>query len=317
MGCWNQTCGLTQIHILAGEKVMVFPLVKSEADSLCYSTPFWTPFPVPFSSEYDDYGAGENSTGLGLDMVIEFLRGKLVELEVGKNKFHDIAVKRDCFDEQLFWNAIHEQRLAINTYNGDKEVRMVMIKQSIIDYLIEHNEFSLYEGYDANGSKYTKYKFADIVASLDGLLDELFVKETNLPDGISEELRAKFERLMSYKMLEQAAEAAVNKDEHNWAGRWLQFSGSHLSYGSFSSHLIESRLTELVEANDREGARELLIQHLVMRFVDSFIMSVRKFWSPQAGAGSQNASQDGYRLLAKAMTHVLDEEKARWDAEDE
>lgn len=317
MGCWNQTCGLTQIHIRAGEKVMVFPLVESHRDSMCYSTPFWTPFPIPFASEYNDYGGGENSSGLGLDMIIECLQKKLVEIEQGENKYHDIAVKREGFDEDKFWEAIHEMRLKIQSYNNaEKEVGFVMIKQSIVDYLIEHEEFSHYEGYDENGSKYTKYKFADILTTLEVVLDKLFATEDD--PSVPEELRSKLKFLMRYRALERVANEVHDADKYNWAADWLRFGGhSHLSYGAFSSSIVTEALGEYIEAGDREGARELLTQYLTMQFIDSFMMSTRKFWSPQAGAGSQNDSQGGYRLLAAAMIEVLDVEKAERDSWDE
>lgn len=319
MGCWNQTCGLTQIHIRAGEKVMVFPLVESHRDSMCYSTPFWTPFPIPFASEYNDYGGGENSSGIGLDMIIECLQKKLVEIEQGENQYHDIAVKREGFNEDLFWEAIHEMRLKIDTHGKQKEVGFVMFKQSIVDYLIEHEEFSHYEGYDKTGSKYTHYKFADVLTSLDTVLDKLFAVDEDDLDDVPEEMRAKLKQIMRrYRMVEGAANDVYEADNHNWAAEWLRYGqGSHLGYSGFSSSILEDKLGEYIDANDREGGRELLTQYLTMHFIDSFMMGTRKFWSPQAGAGSQNDSPDGYRLLAAAMTKVLDDEKAERDAWDE
>lgn len=319
MGCWNQTCGLTQIHIRAGEPVLVFPLVESPRDSLCYSTPYWTPFPIPFASEYNDYGGGENSSGLGLEMILSFLQKNLVEVEVGENEYHDIAVKRENFEEDNFWEAIHEQRLKMNSYGKEKNVGFVMIKQSIVDYLIEHEEFSHYEGYDENGSKYTKYKFADILTGLEVVLDKLFGVDDSddLGEDVPEELRSKLKFLMRYRMLERVASDIYETDEHNWAASWLRYGvGSHLGYSGFSSTIVEDKLSEYIEADDREGARVLMTQYLTMQFIDSFLMGTRKFWSPQAGAGSQNSDQGGYRLLSAAIIHVLDEEKAQWDAED-
>lgn len=318
MGCWNQTCGLTQIHIRASEEVMVFPLVESHRDSLCYSTPFWTPFPVPFMSEYNDYGAGENSSGMGLEMILTFLRKKLVEIDVGENKYHDIAVHREGFDEDKFWSAIHEQRLKIDTYQSQKEIGFVMIKKSVIDYLIEHEEFARYDGYDAeSGSKYTKYKFADVLSTLEQIIDKMFSEDEEDSD-LPEEVRAKLRHLKRYRLLEQVAGDIKDKDKNCWAAQWLGYgAGSHLSYSGFSSSIVESKLVDYIDAGDRDNARELLTQYLTMQFVDSFLMSTRKFWSPQAGAGSQNDDPDGYRLLAAAMVHVLDAEKAERDEWDD
>lgn len=60
MGSWNQTCGLSQLHIRHGQDVMVFALVKNNGhDSLCYTTPFYSPVMLPFYAKYNDYGGSE------------------------------------------------------------------------------------------------------------------------------------------------------------------------------------------------------------------------------------------------------------------
>lgn len=325
MGCWNQTCGITQLHITAGEKVMVFPLVQSPQDNLCYTTPHWTPFAIPFTSHYNDYGAGEDSSGPGLNAILKFLKENLVEVEQGKNRFHDIPVKREDFDEEKFWEAIHEQRLSVKTHYGDQyQVGMVMIKHSIVEYILEHQVYSHYEGYDRESgtSKYTKYKFADVLASAEPILDKLFDHEDLDLEDLDEEQAQRaikqYRALKRYRALEQAATAVSESDERNWAANWLRHGcPSHLRYSAFSSLAIDDALLHCVDTLDRDTAREILALFLTTVAIDEFLMETRKFWSPQAGAGSQNSSHSGYRLLMSAMSKALDDEKAEWDDEDD
>lgn len=66
MGCWNATCGVSQLPILAGEKIRVFILEPSmhsdrSPNMTCYSTDHYTPLGIPFVAEYNDYGSVENS----------------------------------------------------------------------------------------------------------------------------------------------------------------------------------------------------------------------------------------------------------------
>ena len=53
MGCWNKTCGLTNLHIKAGERAYVFVLEKDEDDSHCYTTHMYKPLLLPFETTYN------------------------------------------------------------------------------------------------------------------------------------------------------------------------------------------------------------------------------------------------------------------------
>jgi len=69
---------------MSGTPVYVFVLAKNElANDRCYSTAFYKPLLLPFYSNYDDYGGGEDSHGVGFQPIIEAILSKLVELELG------------------------------------------------------------------------------------------------------------------------------------------------------------------------------------------------------------------------------------------
>lgn len=61
MGCWNETCALTNLPIMAGDEVVVIPLVKKEG---CGKNYYWhsdaSPLTLPIEGEYDEYGSIEN-----------------------------------------------------------------------------------------------------------------------------------------------------------------------------------------------------------------------------------------------------------------
>lgn len=63
MGSYNQTCGLTQLPISSGQKVVAFILEKTyemdHATGTSYPTDLWAPFSLPLYGEYDDYGSLE------------------------------------------------------------------------------------------------------------------------------------------------------------------------------------------------------------------------------------------------------------------
>ena len=347
MGCWNQTCGLTQLHIRAGQKVMVVPLTQSLRDSLCYTTPFYTPFPVPFYAEYNDYGAGENETGVGMRLAMEHIKDQLVEVEQGENQYHDIPVKKEGFSIELFWEACHENRLHVKSvFQRDKspqEVGFVMIHMGIFEYLAEHYEFSDsdYDRHTGN-IEYFKYKLQDILNGVPAFVDAIMepdeklekIREHLVDSGKSEEEIAEFMDDFQFMMRGVCRVASVmrtrpgqgvsyqnqltNKEGFNRAADWMQHYPSHMSYSAFGAHQLDEWCRQLVKAGDRDGLIEMFSEYIRLMFIDTIMLHTRKFWSPQAGAGSQQEEADGYLKLNAAIEHILAEEKAEWeDDEDE
>lgn len=66
MGCWNGTCSISQLPILAGTKVKTILLLQSEfahgigGSGTCYITGYFRPWFFPVTAEYNDYGSIEN-----------------------------------------------------------------------------------------------------------------------------------------------------------------------------------------------------------------------------------------------------------------
>ena len=61
MGCWDETCMLTHLPIIVGEKtVAVFIAQKRNSLDTCYSDSIFAPISLPFFGQYDDYGRLEN-----------------------------------------------------------------------------------------------------------------------------------------------------------------------------------------------------------------------------------------------------------------
>lgn len=330
MGCWNQTCGLTQIHIRAGERVMIFPLAEASIRGMHYSTPFYTPLAVPFYGEYNDYGAAEECDGIGLHLALDLIKDKLVEIEQGNNQYHDIAVKKEEFNEDLFWEAIHEERLRITGWRGEEThaVGIVMLKQSVFDHLAANLVFQDYD-YDRTigMATYFDYKLQDVLDGVPEFVDAMLTPRFKIPAGLDEELAKELKDFMSFvepissvarKLLsDENGEVKLIKDGINRAASWLKYFGSHLSDGFSVTDQMNTWSSDLVKAADRDGLIELITEHLKMKFVDKFFMMTRKVWSIQTGMGSQSDDHSGYQALVAAMSHVLAEEKARWDEEDE
>jgi len=305
MGCWNQTCGLTNLHIKNGEEVMVFAMVRNrKVDSLCYTTPFYAPIMMPFYAKYNDYGGGEECTGIGMKPVIEAIKNNLVEIPLGANTYHDIAVKKETFDVNLFFEACHERRLFVGGYrNVRNHVEFVMFRKDIVDHMIENRVMEKYVGEGKGthgwGNNYLHYKFADIIADLPAAVEFLGGVVSD-----KDNIYARYEPMTQLRKME----------DNNYAASWLANS-SNYRYSRLIR--IDEQVIYLLEKNEHAKCVEYLTEYLKAQFIDNIMSDTRKFWSPQAGAGSQQQEHEPYRLLISAMTHVLDVEKKEWMEENE
>jgi hypothetical protein len=305
MGCWNKTCGLTTLPIMSGERTYVFVLERvKEITDHCYSTHLYSPLLLPFESTYNDYGGGEDSGGPAFQLIMDAIKRQLVEMPVGENQYHDIAVSREAWGEELFFESIHEDRLRVNyRHDGGSEVSFVMMRKDVIDDLLETYEFEEYvgEGKGTRGYKnsYERYRFADLVAGIDPLLDAA--------ERIMKEEKWGWPRLdmVVFRYLEEP-------NTKNRAAAWLR---NDESYRYSSIVMVRSHIVELLKQGDRETARELLIEHLKAMFVNTFMEITRKSWIPGSNEGSQQEDFKPYRALISAMNKAMDARDSRYAEE--
>lgn len=309
MGCWNKTCGLSNLHITSGEPVYVFVLERNRNYDPCYSTGLFTPLLLPFESEYDDYGGGENDCGAGLDLIMEGLKERLIEMEVGENKYHDIEVKREGFGPKNFFEAVHEDRLRIGGQFDQEptQVYFTMMRKDIVDHILETRQIEEYVGGNkgtiakwGDSKDYIRYKFANVVASVRPLLEKM-IEDSKDQQGYIKSFMA--ERLYSYRS--QFPSAA-----------WLGLDGYRYS------RIVDVRslINDAVGLGTEEAVSALepiLVEYLKGAYIDGFMHAARKSWIPGGHEGSQSSSGGALRLLGDAITKALDNERAKWMSENE
>ena len=62
MGCWNETCMLSHMQIMALDDIKVIILVNNDNESNpCYHNQNYAPLILPFDAKYDDYGGIETT----------------------------------------------------------------------------------------------------------------------------------------------------------------------------------------------------------------------------------------------------------------
>lgn len=305
MGCWNKTCGLSNLHITAGTPTYVFVLEKNKSYDHCHSTSLFSPLLLPFEADYDDYGGGENCSGVALPFVMKGLKDHLVEMELGENQYHDIAVKKDNFDDKLFFEACHEDRMQIQGYGKEPtQIYFTMFRKDIVDNILENRVLEHYVGDGKGtcgwGNNYVRYKFSDVVASVRPLLEKM-IADT---EGQNEFLRGFImDRIHKYRNDFYAA---------------MYLNGDNYRYSRIVD--MKEMVSKAIEIGTVESVNKieaLLVEHIKGVFIDSFMHAARKTWIPGGHEGSQSSSGGALRLLAKATVEVLDKERAEWMAENE
>lgn len=313
MGCWNKTCGLSNLHITAGDDVYVFVLEEStDKTDRCYSTAFWRPLILPFSSKYNDYGGGEDSGGPGFQLIMDGIATQLVEMEVGKNEYHDIAVKSEGFGEEQFFETVHEGRLLTSYRHLGTEtvVDFVMMRKDVVDHILENRVIEQYvgegKGTSGYGNSYVHYKFEDILKDMPEFLDEIIKLTTPLTGDGADALNR-----MTARFLMRGFSGVFDYEHPNKVAKW----GRSDDYRFSRIVDVPDTIIEMITAGKSTDAELLLIDYLKGQYINSFMESTRKNWAPGGHEGSQSQEVDEYRLLISAMTTVLDAEKAEWDAE--
>lgn len=300
MGSWYKTCGISKLHIRDNDEVMVFVLEQNQDQTdRCYSTAFWKPLMLPFYSKYGDYGRGSEDSGACLPYVMAGIKKELAEVEAGENKYHDIAVKRDKFDIELFYEAVHENRLfkAVN-WGGVEQVPLdfVMIRKDIADDILTNFHREEYVGggkgdcgYENN---YRKITFASILEDLPDFMAELstVVKEDDF----------KFSFRDGLDILEYGHPNKVNA--------WMRGDNYRYCQVIRVKHIVE----ELLREDKVAEATEIMIDFLKAKYIDCFMEVTRSNWAPGGHEGSQNNEHHGYRVLARAINCALEREKQEY-----
>jgi hypothetical protein len=303
MGCWNKTCGLSNLQITAGTPVYVFVLERNSTYDGCYATGLYRPSLFPFVSEYNDYGGGENNSGAALDLIMGAIRRDLVEMPEGENKYHDIPVTRDGFDAEKFFDAVHEERLSIQgRFRREPiELSFTMMHKAIVDDLLKNRVLIDYVGngagnhdpYDHGSLDYRRYQFADIVDSLKPLLTQML---TDSQDLSKEEKFFVPDRMHNYCDQYLAA---------SWMTRYSEHRYSRL----VDVKRILRKMMEIGTEDAVDRAIPVFTEFLRGRFIDCFMEEARKTWVPGGHEGSQGSSDTALVELFGATLRVINRER--------
>jgi hypothetical protein len=293
MGCWNGTCAMSKLPIFAGDRVVCWFIVGSQgysrggdATNFCYPHDQFQLMPLPFRAEYNDYGSIENLDPADqqlFDLQLAIIRNHLVELDIGENTVHDIAVKKKDLDFDLATEAIHEGRLQVAGYNNPRHVGIMMILESVFNNMVNEHSWKKYEwprGYDEPAV--------------------ITVRKHDI-DANAEKIKL-----------------AVVKDMSDSYLFWSE-SERYIREVYGAKEILRSLHDDKLP-HDNELFSKVFRAIAVTNILDSFAYELRMHYGPVSGAGSQQGELGPYETLIASMQVAINNRKAttaEWEEEDE
>jgi hypothetical protein len=284
MGCWNETCGITQLPIKAGDKVRLFVLVSQSSyrgeagGGTCYPTDLWTPLGIPVQGEYDDYGSIENfKEGLDTKALLSRIKENWIPFEREYEKVPPL-------DKMDLGSALHWIE------RGYAKQKVIGKEQSLGAMMVLEEVYQAMISYDFVTAHHTKngYVYLPYSEILKRDMEEWYQ-----------------DTYQTYKDLE-----GIDDDPVSQMQALLNMARSDRFFGYMDSGLKEysKELTDL--AKDGKKFTDKKVQKLAQSVIEmkrfsSALMAARKMWVPQSGKGSQDENLDIHKVIAKTVDDII------------
>lgn len=345
MGCWNETCGITQMPIEGGDKVRMFLLVEAEhwdeGGALYYSTDLWKPFGLPLKGTYDEYGRIENIEEDALsDLLLQSLKEIIVEVP---NRMGDIF-KRDELDWETAIDFLTDEGLKVTDPNhisfiGKKlDDLLASMKEKFPD--LPDNGWSS-ERSDLSKQQKKAVKDDPAVVRMYHMMvhEDIYQALVNykVPSrrfsawtegNLRAELEAgaaKYIADVRKDLVEISADEKLSnllKMSRRWSTDNRFVSATNHLTGNYGSGEYLRKYLDFVEQRIKDGATDddKDIKILTDQFIDFVCFNqamalLRKMWHPQTGKGGQDREYVLHKFLGETITTFSEKKIKAWEEE--
>jgi len=332
MGCWNGTCGLSNLPIHAGEPVVAYLVAVSQhidPNGSCYSMEPAYPVSLPIRARYNDYGSIEEVNLL--DPVVQ-LTAKA------------FGIEPDAFEEWVGGISTGDVKLKYNPYQdpnkGDTMIPLLEkqlaggeITQEDMDKYLEHTRF-MREAQNKVGLWMARADVYDAFAGLDKfvqrghigalrLLGELqaYVQEdTEDLEGIAPEHQErakqalKRQRSMTLFSARSWSEHPTEKDYNDPTKPrkvcydnpfTITISDSGYAGAGHATRTMEVYRDWMLEQVQDGGNIDPLVLPVIQHgIVSRAIERMRMTWLPNSGRGSQSECYEWNLHLAETIVSI-------------
>jgi hypothetical protein len=239
---------------------------------------------VPLFGEYDDYGGITNITK-NEEVVFMHLSGMIAEIK---------ELEKENRPQDIY------ELINTNIERGEYEhIGFMMVREDIYTHLMNT--------YQDKRLRYEK--------DAQRFVDSYTAKKRDIEEEV-EDIRKEYRQnpMISQEEMERKISRLTLRayDFYEFGGRDNYFTSIYDSH-SEGLYTLRSLLWRFAETNDRE-LKEALIDLAMMTII---LHPLRKFWSIQPGAGSQNEDVKLHKALANQMLQVINKIETRWDDDEE
>jgi len=303
MGCWNQTCMLTQLPILAGDKVKVFLLrqIGDIGNGMVYPTDVCRPVTPPIDAEYNDYGSVEN--------INENYATKLI--------------KKACWWESTSEEFFKHLERCKQIHNPDPEAsveRHGPLMFSMVPEKIYYDTISIIAEMDGtiydkdadDNNKIIHMPMGDVIQWHDdkyfGKVDKMKILELQIEDAKAELANDKTNEVKKAKVktleLDTMMLGMRSFDAPSGGGSIGELINSFVSHRD-SSGWPNTDWMEFITDADVKVYEEFKKDMRELQLFSFGMMILRKTWMPQSGQGSQTMEFDIHaKVLTKAAEYA-------------
>lgn len=279
MGCWNKTCGISKLPIFSGEKVYAFILEEQltgfAGNDHHYPSSEWIPCRLPFVTRYNDYGGGEKSNWV-LDILLEEIKEQMIELPAGTNSSHELEVTRDKLNEELFFDAVHEGRLAVPQAGHPTRINFVMMRKDIVDNILADYA--------------PDFPAIAVAKTFDQMVEEI-------PAFYEDVIAASKDQLGIFGALRYGTDQI--RDKYPQLYRCLIAFSVADGYSGIAR--LHTTVQQLHNQKKHKRAKEVIEYWLMGAVIDRFMINTRITWAPGGYEGSQDQDPEPYEILNKAI----------------
>lgn len=317
MGCWNETCGITQIPIQSGDPVALV-LIGHVGDhnrdhaGSCYINEQWSPKFLPIFGSYNDYGGLQDiQQDWNTQFILEQLRQDLAETRLTATrepiKLPHVQRELDTLDLDTMTledvlKQIHQDRIWVPGYYGLMPLGWMMVHAWVWDHMTERMDRNWLDTLD----------LAQVVQQVRDYYQAM----------VSYQLQAMQDNTENKFMLQDYRYRKLDVSHTNCfyplMDRGYQLDESRMINGITA---YNDRLWKLVESGLKVNDPQVraVIDHMA-RFLTfrANMTAMRKQWSPQTGKGGQHANLEMHLALHKLAACKIEQKLAQdWEDDDE
>lgn len=305
MGCWNGTCMLTHLPIIAGDPVVAFLIEVTPAaasgSAPCYSNDRGAPLTTPIKAKYNDYGSIEDIEPHSEVLAMSFLNIDNLKTATAGDEADDGEEAINFASlESICSNGAERGKLRVGSIFSQtpSEAGLALIHRGAFEALV------------AASAAQKDYKGVASRDRVERELDEALAKWL-----AREAKRAKIESQGDAKKVkEELDDLRFEEMSEEMNGRQKLFASMNGGHVAYSSRLTQNSAA-LSAAMDPES-RAALVE---MRLFCEGLSSGRMDWQVSPGAGSQDGDFDIQIAVAEAARAIVAprlaerEEQRLWD----